>query len=60
MQSSHPYSEFENTEHWKVVDAAIRDLEKNEDVKLETAREYVVGYLCKKLAGKSVSNGVGS
>jgi hypothetical protein len=46
---SHPYTEFENTKLWRVIDAAVTDLEKNCDVKLLTAREYVIGSLCKQL-----------
>jgi hypothetical protein len=36
---SHPYTEFEDTALWKVVDAALAELEKNGDVKLSTAKE---------------------
>ena len=45
----HPYKEFEGTVVWQRIDAAIADLEENQDIKLTTAREYVVGYLCKSL-----------
>ena len=47
---SHPYTEFEGTALWKAVDAALTELEQNRDVKLSTAREYVVGYLCQQIA----------
>ena len=47
---SHPYTEFEDTALWKAVDAALAELEQNRDVKLSTAREYVVGYLCQQIA----------
>jgi hypothetical protein len=45
----HPYIEFENTALWKAIDIEIADLEKNKDLQLSTAREYVIGSLCQKL-----------
>ena len=51
---SHPYTEFEDTALWKAVDAALAELEQNQDVKLSTAREYVVGYLCQQLASRKL------
>jgi hypothetical protein len=51
---SHPYTEFEDTALWKAVDAALAELEQNRDVKLSTAREYVVGYLCQQLASRKL------
>ena len=47
---SHPYTEFEGTALWKVVDAALAELEQNRDVKLSTTRDRVVGYLCQQIA----------
>jgi len=52
---SHPYAKFENTELWKAIDSAMAHLEKNKDLKLETAREYVIGSLCQKLVRDSVA-----
>jgi hypothetical protein len=51
---NHPYTKFENTLLWKVVDTAISDLLENRDVKLSTSREYVVGYLCQQLARQRI------
>ena len=51
---SHPYTEFEGTALWKAIDAALAELEQNRDVKLSTAREYVVGYLCQQLASRKL------
>jgi len=45
----HPYKEFEGLVIWQSIDRAIADLEKNQDITLTTAREYVVGYLCECL-----------
>jgi len=47
--SKHPYVEFENTQLWHVIEKAISDLEANQDLRLTTLREYIVGYICKQL-----------
>jgi hypothetical protein len=44
-----PYEDYKDTELWKKIDEILRELEENQDIKLTTAREYVVGYLCKRL-----------
>jgi hypothetical protein len=49
MKKSHPYKAHEKTELWEVVSRAVGDLVDNGDVLQETAREYIVGYLCEKL-----------
>ncbi|MGD0631503.1 MAG: hypothetical protein ABR987_19405 [Terracidiphilus sp.] len=36
---------------WEVVNAAIDDLVKNGDLVETTRRDYIVGYICKKLGG---------
>lgn len=44
------YEEPEKTVLWKILSAAIIDLEENLDIQLLTKNKYVVGYLCKKLS----------
>ena len=51
----HPYKDFENSDLWKSLDKALVELEANQDVQITTAREYVVGYICKYLLEKEVS-----
>jgi hypothetical protein len=46
----HPYQSFEDSPTWRVLDAAIRDLEENRDLEVTTARPYVLGFLCMRLA----------
>ena len=46
---THPYQEFEGSPLWRAVDAEIAALESNNDLKLTTARPYVVGALCQRL-----------
>lgn len=47
--ANHPYEKFENTKLWRVIEQSISDLEDNQDLKLSTVREYVIGFICKKL-----------
>ncbi len=53
----HPYKNLEGTAVWLIVDSALADLEENQDLTLTTAREYVVGYLCKSLLKGQPANG---
>jgi hypothetical protein len=47
--TKHPYTDYENTSLWKVVDKSVSELEENQDIKLSTPREYVIGYICKQI-----------
>ena len=44
-----PYDRYRNTELWRKVEEAIHDLVENQDISETTRREYIVGYICKKL-----------
>ena len=46
---AHPYQQYESTEVWRAVDAAINALAKNGDVNEATAHDYIVGYICQQL-----------
>ncbi|HXH71038.1 MAG TPA: hypothetical protein VNI60_11970 [Pyrinomonadaceae bacterium] len=46
---NHPYKKFQNTKVWQVVEQSIFDLEENQDLKLLTIKEYIIGFICKKL-----------
>ena len=45
----HPYKEYENTELWLRLEKALNDLAENNDIKITTSSEHVIGYLCKNL-----------
>ena len=47
LRKKHPYERWEKTATWKHVARAVSDLLRNGDIELTTAREYVVGYICK-------------
>ena len=50
VQDAGPYGRFAQTENWVVLDRALKELIKNQDLQETTAHEYVVGYLCQALA----------
>lgn len=46
---THSYEKYENTELWKKVNQILDELVENQDIEEITKREYIVGYICKKL-----------
>jgi hypothetical protein len=44
-----PYDMLKGTPVWKIVDRCVADLVENNDLVETTRREYIVGYICKKL-----------
>jgi len=53
--SAESYAAFRETPAWRVLDEAICDLVENKDLIEQTPREYIVGYLCKKLGEMQTS-----
>jgi hypothetical protein len=47
-----PYVAYEQTALWTAIEAALADLEQNQDLQLLTAKRYVIGLLCQQLASK--------
>jgi hypothetical protein len=45
----HPYKKYKSHPYWKRIDKGISDLAENQDLVEGTAREYIVGYLCKTI-----------
>ncbi|HEX3322242.1 MAG TPA: hypothetical protein VHR84_16165 [Terriglobales bacterium] len=43
----HPYTRWERTQLWKVIDKAVCDLVQNRDLVEDEYHEYIVGYICK-------------
>jgi hypothetical protein len=46
---AHPYEALKETDLWVIIGGAIEDLVSNQDILENTPREYIVGYLVKKL-----------
>ena len=55
-RKQHPYMRFEGSVLWRVVSQEIAALVKNGDLKELTAREYIVGSICRAIAGGKKSN----
>ena len=53
----HPYTEYVDTRLWRAVAAALADLQASGEVRVETAPEYVIGFLCRELEAKGVVTG---
>ena len=49
-----PYKKYEQDKTWGIVNNLINDLLDNNDIKLQTPIEYVVGYICKGLLDSQV------
>jgi len=48
-----PYDIYKKEIEWKIINKAIKSLEKNNDLILTTQIDYVVGYICKELSEKN-------
>ena len=53
---THPYSVYEATPLWRAVDAALADLEENEDLEILAERRLVVGYVCEALVDAGLAS----
>ncbi|HEX6599759.1 MAG TPA: hypothetical protein VF034_10595 [Gemmatimonadaceae bacterium] len=50
----HQYTAYQETHLWRAVASVVADLQASGEVRVETAPEYVIGYLCRELAAKGV------
>jgi hypothetical protein len=49
-----PRSYFRGTPLWRAVAAIVTELQATGEVKLETAPDYVIDYLCRELVAKKL------
>ena len=54
MSSHRAYGEYRNTPLWHALTGILTDLEASGEIKVETAPDYVIGYMCRELAAKWV------
>jgi len=53
--SSTPYSHYQNTEEWVIVEKLLKKLKSNKDIEIRTPLKNVVGYMVKELRNKDLS-----
>jgi hypothetical protein len=51
---SRPFAEYRNSPLWSAVEASLTELVATHEVTVNTAPDYVIGYLCRELVAKKV------
>ena len=46
------YDKFKTTSEWAIIEKAINDLIENQDLKLTTSKDLVIGYITKQIIDK--------
>jgi hypothetical protein len=54
MTSTKSFDEYRNTALWRAIAGILTDLEASSEIRIETAPDYVIGYMCQELAAKWV------
>jgi hypothetical protein len=54
MMSSPGFDEHRDTPLWAAVDATLKELVASREVSVNTAPDYVIGYLCQELIAKKL------
>jgi hypothetical protein len=52
VTAARSFDEYRNTPLWRALTGIIADLEASHEIKVETAPDYVIGYMCQELASK--------
>lgn len=52
--SPRPFAEYRDTRLWTAVEAMIAQLADSREVSVNTAPDYVIGYLCRELVSKKL------
>lgn len=53
MQSS-PFEEYRDTPLWAALEATLAELASTDEIAVNTAPDYVIGYLCRELVAMKV------
>ena len=48
-----PYDIYKSTKEWQVINSAIQELIKNNDIEALTPNDYIVGYIVKQIIDNS-------
>ena len=51
---SRPFAEHRDTRLWAAVEASINELIATHEIAVNTATDYVVGYICQELVAKKL------
>lgn len=51
---SRAFEEYRETPIWKAIATTIAELTVTREIRVDTAPDYVIGYLCRELAAKHV------
>lgn len=51
---SHSFSEYRDTRLWTAIEQSLNELLATHEVTVNTATDYVIGYLCQELVAKKV------
>jgi len=49
-----PFDEYRDTPLWNAIENTIAELVATRELRVDTAREYVIGYLCRELEAKRI------
>ena len=49
-----PFDEYRDTPLWTAIENTIADLVASGEIRVDTAPEYVIGYLCGELTAKRI------
>lgn len=52
---SHPFAQYQDTRLWAALEVMVTELANSREITVNTAPEYVVGYLCRELVAKKLA-----
>jgi hypothetical protein len=52
--SSRPFDDHRDSRLWSAIEDSINELVATREISVNTARDYVVGYLCQELIAKKL------
>ncbi len=55
-----PFAEYRDSRLWSAVEASISELVATREVTINTATDYVIGYLCQELVAKKIVVDIGA
>jgi hypothetical protein len=54
MTSPRAFERYRHTALWDAVEAAVTELQATREIAVATAPDYVIGYLCERLAARQL------